>query len=101
MSYFVRVAGVSDLATGQCATVTAGDKEIALFNVGGTFHAIESSCTHRGGPLGMGELEGCIVSCPWHGWTFDVTTGASMISPDFSVQKYEVQIQGNDVLVKI
>lgn len=101
MSDFVRVASISDLGVGKCATVTANGKEVALFNVGGTFHAIESSCSHRGGPLGQGELEGCVVSCPWHGWTFDVTTGASMINAEFSVQKYDVEVQGNDVMVRI
>jgi len=101
MSDFVRVAAVSDLGAGKCMTVLAEGKEVALFNVNGSFYALESSCTHRGGPLGQGELEGCIVSCPWHGWTFDVTSGASMINAEFSVQKYEVQIQGEDVLVKV
>jgi len=101
VSDFIRVAAVSELGNGKCTTVVVDGKEVALFNVNGSFYALESSCTHRGGPLGQGELEGCIVSCPWHGWTFDVTSGASMINPEFSVQKYEVQIQGEDVLVKI
>ena len=101
VSDFIRVAAISDLGVGKCSTVVANGKEVALFNVNGTFYATESSCTHRGGPLGQGELEGCVVSCPWHGWTFDVTTGTSMINPDFSIQKYEVQIQGDDVLIKV
>ena len=101
MSEFVRVASLNDLTPGKCATVMANEKEVALFNVDGTFHALENNCTHRGGPLGLGELEGCVVMCPWHGWTFDVTTGTSLINAEFSVQKYEVQIQGEDVLVKI
>ena len=46
---------------------------IALFNVDGTFYALDGVCPHQGGPLGQGTLEGCIVTCPWHGWQFDVT----------------------------
>ncbi|HZS44799.1 MAG TPA: Rieske 2Fe-2S domain-containing protein [Blastocatellia bacterium] len=101
MSEFIRVLGVNELQPGGCTIVVANSKEIALFNVNGTFHAIENSCTHRGGPLGQGDLEGCVVSCPWHGWTFDVTSGTSLINEEFSVPKYDVQVQGEDVLVKV
>ncbi len=101
MSEFTRVIGVNELEAGRCTTVVANDKEIALFNVDGAFHAIDNTCTHHGGPLGQGDMEGCVVSCPWHGWTFDVTTGNSLINSEFSVQKYEVQIDGENVLIKV
>ena len=82
--------------------VELGGKVIALFNVDGIFHAIGGMCTHRGGPLGDGMLEGNEVTCPLHGATFDVTTG-KVTCPQASedVVCYEVRITGNDIEVKI
>ena len=80
--------------------VAANGKEIALFNVGGAFYAIENTCPHRGGPLGMGFVQDCLVACPWHAWTFDVRTGASTVSASFNLEKYEVRVQGDEVLVR-
>ena len=55
---------------------------------------------HRGGPLGEGELDGKIVVCPWHGWRYDVTTGVNELNPSISVQKYQVKVEGDDLLVE-
>jgi nitrite reductase/ring-hydroxylating ferredoxin subunit len=66
MSTFVRACAVSEVEAGTGKTVTVDGKELALFNIAGAFHAIDNTCPHRGGPLGEGELEGCIVTCPWH-----------------------------------
>ena len=72
MPNFVKVATVAQVAPGTGMVATVNDKEVALFNIDGTFHAIDNVCKHRGGPLGEGELEGDTVTCPWHGWQFDV-----------------------------
>lgn len=98
---FVKAASVHDIKPGQGKTVTANGKEIALFNVNGKFFAIDNTCPHRGGPLGEGELEDSIVTCPWHGWRFNVETGISPVNPAAMVPKYEVKIEGNDVLVNL
>ena len=77
-------------------------QSIALFNVDGTFYAINDTCSHRGGPLGEGELHGAIVTCPWHGATFDVQTGAVTGPPArASVRSFRVRVDGNDVLVEM
>ena len=101
MSEFVRVMAVADLAPGSCAEVLAGGQPIALFNVDGAFHAIGNRCIHRGGPLGQGMLDGTVVMCPWHAWTYDVTTGVSSVNPEFSVPRYEVKVEDGQVLVKV
>ena len=66
---------VSEVPVGTAREVVSGDRVIALFNVAGTFYALDGVCPHQGGPLGQGTLEGCVVTCPWHGWQFDVTSG--------------------------
>jgi nitrite reductase (NADH) small subunit len=101
MGKMVRVAAGSELTPGQGKTVVANGREIALFNVGGTFHAIANACCHRGGPLGEGELEGTAVTCPWHGWQFDVRTGATLRDSEVGVPAYRVEVQGGDVYVEL
>jgi nitrite reductase (NADH) small subunit len=101
MSEFVPVAKVADLKPGEGKTVIVGDREVALFNVSGKFHAIDNTCPHRGGPLGEGTLDGNVVTCPWHGWRFDVCTGASPVVPTAKVERFECVVEGNDVKVKL
>ena len=98
---FVKVASVDELKSGQGKTVTANGEEVALFNVNGKFFAISNICAHRGGPLGEGELEGQIVTCPLHGWQYDVETGECQTMPGSQVKHYEVKIEGKDVLVSV
>ena len=100
MSTFVKACAVEDIVPGTGKTLAVEGKELALFNVDGTFHAIDNECPHRGGPLGEGELEGCIVTCPWHAWQFDLTTGES-ITDDMTVVRYETRVDGGDVLVAL
>lgn len=102
MSDRVKVCGVPDLQPGEGLQVEAGGRAIAVFNVDGEFYAIGGECTHQGGPLGEGELDGAIVTCPWHGATFDVTTGTvkSLPAPE-DEESYEVTVEGDDVLVTI
>jgi len=101
MANFVKVAAVGDVPPGTGKCVEAGGKQIALFNVGGAFHAIDNTCLHRGGPLGEGELEGAIVTCPWHGWQYDVTTGCNTMDESECVERYEVKVEGDQVFVKV
>ena len=100
MGNFVCAARVSEIPVGQGKTVEVDGKQIALFNCDGTFYAIDNTCKHRGGPLGEGELDGTMVTCPWHGWTYDVTTGVCADESDCAVDKFEVTVEGDDVLVK-
>ena len=101
MAGFVKVCKKSDLAAGSGKTVDVNGKAVAVFNVEGSFYAIDDTCVHRGGPLGEGELDGKIVACPWHGWRYDVTTGVNQMNPEVTVSKYEVKLEGDDVLVSL
>jgi nitrite reductase/ring-hydroxylating ferredoxin subunit len=101
MPQFVKVAAAKDVAPGQGKVVEAGGREIALFNVGGTFHAIDNTCKHRGGSLGEGELDGTVVTCPLHAWTYDVTSGECFDDPACGIQTFPVKIEGDDVLIEI
>ncbi|MFQ5896474.1 MAG: Rieske (2Fe-2S) protein, partial [Nitrospinota bacterium] len=92
----VEAASASEIAPGTGCAVEVKGKEVALFNVGGTFYAIDNTCTHQGGPLG--ELEGNIVTCPWHEWQYDVTTG-ELAEGCEGVKKCPVKVEGDDVLV--
>lgn len=101
MAEKVNVGAASSIAPGTGKAVEAGGRRIAVFNVGGKHYAIDDTCKHRGGPLGEGELEGSVVTCPWHGWQYDVTTGAACMDPAVKVECYPVEIQGNDLFVTV
>lgn len=100
MADFVKLCATSEVAPGTGTTIEVRGKKIAVFNVDGTFHAIDDECPHRGGPLGEGELDGCLVMCPWHAWQFDVTSGES-VTDDLVVGRYETRIDGGDVLIAL
>jgi nitrite reductase/ring-hydroxylating ferredoxin subunit len=101
MANFVRICKTSDIKEGSGKSVEINGKPVAVFNVNGNFYAINDVCGHRGGPLGEGELDGNTVICPWHGWRYDVTTGANELVPDLPTNRYEVRIEGDDVLVDL
>ena len=98
---FVKVAAVNELKDGEGKAVQAGGKAIALFKQGGKFHAIDNTCIHQGGPLGEGSLEGTTVTCPWHGWQYNIATGDSTVMPGVKVRSYKVKVEGSSVLVDV
>jgi nitrite reductase (NADH) small subunit len=101
MSEFVRVLAVGELPPGQCREVVVDGKAVALYNVDGSFFATGNLCLHRGGPLGQGLLEGSAVMCPWHAWTWDVTTGENTANGELKIPCYETRVEGDQVLVKV
>lgn len=102
MSQLVKVGETNDVPPGTGKVVQAGGRTLALFNVNGTFYAVDNACTHRGGPLGEGALSGDTVECPWHRATFDVKTGDAKTAPARTgVKSYPVTLQGADVLVEL
>ena len=101
MPNFVKVANISDLNPGENKVVNINGVDVGLFNVDGEFFAINNTCLHRGGPLGEGFLEGDVVTCPWHGWRYNVKTGANMMMPNQKVAVYKVKVEGNDVMVSL
>jgi nitrite reductase/ring-hydroxylating ferredoxin subunit len=102
MAEFIKVCQSGDIAPGEGRLVQAGGKRIALFNVDGTFHAVDDTCTHRGGPLSEGMLVGTEVTCPWHGAVFDVTSGSVLGPPaPKDVATYVVRVRGDEIEVEI
>ena len=101
MGQFVKVARLSDIHEGEGHAVMAGDYEIALFKVHGQVYAIGNACVHQGGPLADGWCDGTIVSCPWHGWEYDVTTGHCTLAGGVSVPKFAVKLEGEDIFVEV
>ncbi len=102
MAGFVKVATTSEIPPGERLVVEVEDLWIAVFNVGGTYYAIEDVCTHDDGPLAEGELDGQTIICPRHGARFDIRTGKVLSFPAITdVPTYEVKIEGEDILVRI
>ena len=98
---FITVARVGDIPPGAGCPVTVHERWVALFNVNGSYHAVDGLCLHRGGPLAEGYLGGCIVTCPWHGWQFDVTTGALVQDPSVGVTRHETRIVEDQIQVRL
>ena len=102
MGTFHKVAERKDLPPGQGKAVEVEGQEIALFNVDGVFYAIGGACTHRGGPLSEGSLDGTTVTCPWHGASFDLCTGKNLSPPaPQEVACYEVKVDEEGIQVEI
>ena len=102
MAEFVTVAKTDDIPAGETRTCAVNGKELAVCNVGGTFYAIDDVCTHDGGPLGEGYLEGDQIECPRHGARFDVKTGKALTLPAvMPVNAYPVRVEGDDVQVEL
>ena len=99
---FYIVAKTSDIEAGTIISVRVQNEEIAICNVDGEFFAIADICTHDGGSLDQGELEGDIVECPRHGAQFNVRTGEVVGPPAVDpVDTYELQVQGDDIMVAV
>ncbi len=101
MGQLIKVAETNEVPPGTAKSVDLEGRPVALFNIDGTYHAIGDTCTHRGGPLSEGMVEGATVTCPLHGATYDVTTG-NVLGPPASegVAHYNVQVDGNDIKVE-
>lgn len=101
MSKSVKVASLSDLPEGSSREVAVEGRIVALFHVEGRIHALDGICPHAGGPLGEGTLAQGVVTCPWHGWQFNVANGHHCLNGNICQQTFSVQIDGDDVLVNI
>jgi nitrite reductase/ring-hydroxylating ferredoxin subunit len=99
MPPYVVVSTVEAIPPGTARAFAVGAREIAVFNIDGRFYAIENVCPHQGGPLAEGWIEGCIVTCPWHGWCFDVTSGRMTLGEFATVDAFDVQVEGSAISV--
>lgn len=98
---FLRVLKTNEVPKGMIRELQIDGKVIALANVDGKFYAIDNVCLHRGGPLAEGEMAGTSVTCPWHGWQYDVTTGKSLMNSAVGVSTYPVEVRGDDIYVDV
>jgi nitrite reductase (NADH) small subunit len=101
MSHWIRVLPLSECPPGSSREVVAGERIIALYNVEGTLYAVDGVCPHQGGPLGKGELRGCVVTCPWHGWQFDVTSGQHQLNANIVQPRFDVRIEKDWIEVNV
>jgi nitrite reductase (NADH) small subunit len=103
MSEFIKAAKTSELASGQGMVVEVRGRAIALFNVNGEYYALDNICPHRGGPVGEGYVDcnNLTVQCPWHGWTFSLPSGVSPVNPIAKVEKFDVQVEGDEIRVSL
>jgi len=98
---FVRAANTGDIPPGTIREFQLEGTAVAVANVDGRFYAINNICVHRGGPLADGPLEGAVVTCPWHGWQYDVRTGKVGQSPTVGVACYPVEVRGEEIFVNV
>ena len=102
VSELVTVARLDDVPPGTVKAVAAGDEPIALVNVDGKLYALQGKCLHLEGPLGEGWVdENCYLTCPWHGWKYDVRTGKNDFDLAIEARTYEVQVEDGEVKVAI
>jgi nitrite reductase/ring-hydroxylating ferredoxin subunit len=94
------LAHIRECPPGSCLEVVASGRIIALFNVDGEIFALDGVCPHQGGPLGKGALSGHIVTCPWHGWQFDVRSGLNQITPAICQPRIRVHVEEGRVTVR-
>ena len=106
---FMKLADTSELAEGKMKIVDVDSTSVLVANVGGSYYAMKNECTHMGGSLGEGELQGNLVVCPRHGAEFDVTTGKAVGKAKIAFFKtmpknektYPVKVEGTSIMVDI
>ncbi len=102
MADFVKVGSVEQVPNGKMKGFVVNGKKLLVANIGNKYYAMASVCTHAGGPLDRGHLDGNVVTCPWHGSKFDVTSGKVVGAPASKDEpKYEVKVQGKDLMVAV
>jgi nitrite reductase/ring-hydroxylating ferredoxin subunit len=101
MPRWIRVCSTDDCPPGKGIELVAGDRMVAVFNVDGKLYALDGVCPHQGGPLGKGCLTGAIVTCPWHGWQFDVRNGQHQLSRTLVQPGFPVRVEDGAVLIDV
>ncbi len=102
MAEFVKAVRTDEIAPGQSKILEVNGKKIAIFNVAGSFYAIDDTCSHRGGSLSQGMIEEEKVTCPWHGAVFDIRSGEVLGPPaPKGVARYNVRVDGVQIEVEI
>ena len=98
---WIEIGSQSDFPVGESRELVAADRIVAVFNVDGTLHAMDGSCPHQGGPLGKGELDGCILTCPWHGLRFDVRDGQNQLNKSSRQPTFAMKVEAGRVFIEV
>lgn len=102
MSRFIEIARTDEIVPGEAKKVEVEGRMVSLFNLEGSYWAIDDTCPHRGGPLSEGEVEGEVVTCPWHGSEFNIKTGDVLKPPARAgVKSYKVQVEGSIIMIEV
>ncbi|MCA9087799.1 MAG: Rieske 2Fe-2S domain-containing protein [Planctomycetaceae bacterium] len=95
------VCSPNEISDGKGDEFTVAGRIVAVYRIGEEFHAMDGICAHAGGPVGKGMLRGCVVTCPWHGWQFDVTTGQHCLTPQIRQETFGCKVEGDQVWVEL
>jgi nitrite reductase (NADH) small subunit len=101
MNDWIPIATVAECPPGTSIERLAGGRMVAVANVDGGLHALDGLCPHQGGPLGTGRLCGAVLTCPWHGWQFDVTNGRHLTSATVRQELHEVRVRDGRIEVRL
>ena len=101
MSDWQKLIAAADVPVGCGKEFAVSGRIVALFNVDGQFHAIDGICAHQGGPLAKGQLVDGVVTCPWHGWQYQVANGQHCLNPRICQTTFEVKVESGDVFVRV
>jgi nitrite reductase (NADH) small subunit len=97
---FVTVARLEDVPQGTVRAVRAGEEEIAVVHCEAGIFATQAHCIHLQGPLAEGRLHGCLLTCPWHGWQYDVRSGENTFDLAIKLETYEVEVADGEIRVR-
>jgi len=102
MADFIKVAALDDVGEGEMYPIEVDGEPVCLTRVEGTIYAFTDNCTHISGPLNEGELEGCVITCPWHGAQFDVRNGKVVRGPARQdLYTYPVKVEDNAIFISL
>ncbi|MBL8023333.1 MAG: Rieske (2Fe-2S) protein [Elusimicrobia bacterium] len=101
MGRWVRVGETKDVPVGEGRGYLVEGQDVGVFNVNGSFFAMDNICPHRGAPLADGRVEGGSIVCPWHGWAFDVKNACLAMDPNTKQKKYPVEVRGEVLFVDL
>ena len=92
-----KIAKTSDIGEGAGKTFTIEGQTIAVFNKGGEIFAIEDTCKHKGGSLGEGKLDGDTITCPLHGWQYNITNGECLMNSQVKMKNFPVKVENGEI----
>lgn len=98
---WIDIGTMEDFPAGSASEIVVLGRIVAVFHADEEICAMDGVCPHQGGPLGKGELSGCVLTCPWHGWQFDVRDGQSLLSPSVRHPTVKTKIRSGRVFIWI